>query len=550
MVEKKKGTWKRVGLGLVTLASVAVLAACGNGSSSSSSSNEINWVIPTEINTLDISKVTDTYSSLAIGNSGANLLRVDNDGVPQPDLAEKVDVSDDGLTYTATLRDGIKWSDGSDITAEDFVYSWQRIVNPATASEYAYLAVESKVENAEAINSGENTDLDSLGVKAEGNQVIFTLSEPSPQMMYFLAFSNFMPQKEEYVENAGDKYGTNSDNQLYSGPYTVTGWNGSNNSFTLEKNDQYWDADNVKSDAVNVEVIKEPDTAIQKYKSGEVDVAGISNTEAAYKANKDNSDVISVPEAVTAYMEYNQTGSNVALANKKIRQALNLATNREAYVNTVVPTGSRQATGLAPYGLAKVDGEDLSEYVAPGYETNVEEAAKLFQEGLAEIGQESLTLTITSDADSVTAKNGLDYIKGAWEKALPGLTVEQKFVPFKQRLQDSQTQNFDIVLSLWGGDYPEGSTFYGLFTKDSSYNNGKFVNDAYDAAYNEAITTNALDPVKAAENYKTAEKALLDEANFNPIYFRSGEALQNPAITGLIRNTTGLNVDFTYAYKE
>ena len=136
-MSQKNKTWKRVGLGIVTLVSTAVLAACGSSSSSSSSTDEINWYTPTEISTLDISKVTDTYSSIAIGNSESNLYRVDKDGKLQPDLAKSVDVSEDGLTYTATLRDGLKWSDGSEITAEDFVYTWQRIVDPATASEYA-----------------------------------------------------------------------------------------------------------------------------------------------------------------------------------------------------------------------------------------------------------------------------------------------------------------------------------------------------------------------------------------------------------------------------
>ena len=134
----KSKTWKRIGLGAVTLVSAAVLAACGGrSSSSSSSSDEINWYTPTEISTLDISKVTDTYSSIAIGNSGSNLLRVDEKGDLKPDLAEKVEVSEDGLTYTATLRDNLKWSDGSKLTAEDFVYSWQRIADPKTASEYS-----------------------------------------------------------------------------------------------------------------------------------------------------------------------------------------------------------------------------------------------------------------------------------------------------------------------------------------------------------------------------------------------------------------------------
>ena len=103
---------------------------------------------------------------------------------------------------------------------------------------------------------------------------------------------------------------------------------------------------------------------------------------------------------------------------------------------------------------------------------------------------------------------------------------------------------------LWGGDYPEGSTFYGLFTSDSAYNYGKFSDATYDAAYQKALTTDALDPVAAADDYKAAEKALHDNAHYNPLYFRNTKALQNPSIKGLVRNSTGLQVDFTYAYKD
>lgn len=157
--------WKRISLGAVTLVSAAVLTACGGGSSTTSSSkDEINWYLPTEISTLDISKVTDSYSSIAIGNSGSNLLRRDKNGDLQPDLAAKdIEVSDDGLTYTATLRDNLKWSDGSDLTAEDFVYTWQRIVDPKTASEYAYLVSDAHVLNAEEVINGTKS-VDELGV--------------------------------------------------------------------------------------------------------------------------------------------------------------------------------------------------------------------------------------------------------------------------------------------------------------------------------------------------------------------------------------------------
>lgn len=543
--------WKRVGLGAVTLLSAAVLAACGNsGSSSSSSSDEINWFIPTEISTLDISKVTDTYSSIAIGNSGSNLLRRDEDGELQPDLAEKVEVSDDGLTYTATLRDDLKWSDGSDLTAEDFVYSWQRIVDPTTASEYAYLVSDAHVLNAEEVIAGTKS-VDELGVKADGNKLIFTLSDPSPQFMSLLSFANFMPQSKDFVEEVGDDYGTTSEKSLYSGPYTVEDWNGTSGTFTLVKNKYYWDAKDVKTKKVNIQTIKKPDTAVQMYKDGDLDYANISNTEATYKANKNRDDVVDVPEATTTYMVYNQTGTVTALNNTKIRQALNLATDREGIVKAAIDTGSTAATALAPTGLETLpDGTDLAEYVSPGYSHDEEEAAKLFKEGLAELGTDSVTLTITADSDAPVAKAAVDYIKETWENTLSGLTVEEKFVTFKQRLEDTKNQNFDVALVLWGGDYPEGSTFYGLFTTNSSYNYGKFSNADYDAAYQKAITTDALDPAAAADDYKAAEKALYDNALYNPIYFRSGKGLQNPDLKGLVRSSTGLSVDFTYAYKE
>ncbi len=550
-MSQKNKTWKRVGLGIVTLVSTAVLAACGSSSSSSSSTDEINWYTPTEISTLDISKVTDTYSSIAIGNSESNLYRVDKDGKLQPDLAKSVDVSEDGLTYTATLRDGLKWSDGSEITAEDFVYTWQRIVDPATASEYAYLAADAHVLNADTINSGENTNLDDLGVKADGNKVIFTLTSPSPQFQYLLSFANFAPQSKAYVADAGSDYGTSSDKMIYSGPYTVEDWNGTSGTFTLVKNDSYWDADNVKTKKVNVQTIKKPDTAVQMYKNGELDLANISGTSAIYAANKSNKDVVTVPEATTAYMVYNQTGSVPSLSNTKIRQALNLATDRNGIVEAAVDTGSKAATAFAPTGLEKLtDGTDLAEYVSPGYSYDKDEAAKLFKEGLSELGQDSLSITITADSDSPAAKSAVDYIKQTWEEALPGLTVEEKFVTFKQRLEDTKNQNFEVALVLWGGDYPEGSTFYGLFTTGSAYNYGKFSSSEYDAAYQKAITTDALDTDAAADDYKVAEKALYDNALYNPVYFRSQEALQNPSLKGLVRNSTGLTVDFTYAYKE
>ncbi len=545
-------TWKKVTTVGLTLLTVSTLAACGNNEKSAKSGNKdvINWYTPTEIVTLDISKNTDRYSAMAIGNSGSNLLRVGKNGKLVSDLATKVDVSDDAKTYTATLREGLKWSDGSDLTAEDFVYTWQRMVDPKTASEYAYLTTDAHLLNAEKILSGEETDLSKLGVKAEGNKVIFTLESPAPQFESLLSFSNFVPQKKSFVEKAGKEYGTTSDNLIYSGPYSVKDWNGTSGSFKLVKNKYYWDAKNVKTKTVKVQAVKKPDTAVQMYKQGQLDFANISGTSAIYNANKNNKDTVKIDEARADYLAYNETGSVKALTNVKIRQALNLATDREGLVKAAVDTGSKPSKTLAPVGLSKLtDGTDLAEHTEQPYTFDKEKAAKLFKEGLAELGTDKLTLTMLADSDNPAKKAAVDYIKESWEKNLPGLTLEEKFVTFKQRLKDTSEQNFEIAFVSWGGDYPEGSTFYGLFTSNSAYNYGKINSPEYDAAYKKALTTDALDKDKAADDYRDAEKALYEGAHYSPLYNLSNEGLQNPNIKGLVRNSTGLDVDFTHAYK-
>ena len=543
--------WKKLATAGLAVATLSVLAACGNGGSKSSSSDTstINWYTPTEILTLDISKNTDRYSAMAIGNAGSNLLRVDENGKNQPDLAEKVEVSEDGKTFTATLRDGIKWSDGSDITAEDFVYTWRRMVDPATASEYAYLVSDAHVLNADEVIAGEKP-VEELGVKADGNKVIFTLSTPAPQFESLLTFSNFVPQKESFVKEAGEDYGTSSDKMLYSGPFVVEDWNGTSGSFKLVKNDNYWDAANVKIETVNVQTVKKPDTAVQMYKQGELDFANISQTSAIYNANKNNEDVIEIAEARADYLVYNETGSVEALTNEKIREALNLATDREGLVKAAADTGTNPATAFVPKGLATLtDGTDLNEFVSQPYTFDKEKAAQLFKEGLAELGVDSLTLTITADSDNPIKKAATDYIKELWETTLPGLTVEEKFVTFKQRLEDTKNQNFEVAFVSWGGDYPEGSTFYGLFQSGSAYNYGKVNSPEFDAAYEKALTTDALDKDAGAADYKAAEQALYEGSHYNPLYNLSNKGLQNPNIKGLARNSTGLDVDFTYAYK-
>ena len=155
-----------------------------------------------------------------------------------------------------------------------------------------------------------------------------------------MSFSNFVPQHKEFVEKTGKQYGTKSDKQIYSGPFKVENWNGTSGGFKLVKNNNYWDAKHVKTKTINIQTVKKPDTAVQMYKQGQLDFASISSTSAIFNSNKKNKDVVTVPEATTSYMTYNETGKVKGLDNLKIRQALNLATDRKGIVEAAVDTGS------------------------------------------------------------------------------------------------------------------------------------------------------------------------------------------------------------------
>ncbi len=552
-------TWKKVGLGTVTIASVALLAACGSSSSSSSEKGRApQLAIPTDISTLDSTMATDTYSNIFIGNTEEGATRVAANGKAEPALAESVESSSDGLTYTIKLRSGLKWSNGDALTAKDFVYAWQRAVNPATGSQYAYLLAN--IKGANEIMAGKAAP-STLGVeKVSDTELKVTLTQPTPYFEYLLAESVYYPLNQTFVEKYGKSYGTSSEKTLYSGPFVFKGkgWTGTNESFELVKNDNYYDKKNVKSDEISYQVVKKPETAVQLFKQGKLDQASLGTPD-LYNANKGytkNAKLVDLKEATTDYIEYNQTGKGTsspvaakALQNKNIRTALNLATDRATIVAQTT-AGSKVATGLTPAGMARTsDGTDFAEYAKQPYTYDATKAKEYWEKGLKEIGETKVTLTYETDADSVTAKQMADFLQTSLSKALPGLTINEKIVPFQQRLKDSQNHQFDMVNSLWSGDYAEPSTFLALFTEGSGYNDGGFVNKAYQAAMTKASTLpNVTNDDARNADYKDAEQALYDEASINPIYFRTTPALRNPNMVGLAFHGTGLSYDLKSVY--
>lgn len=548
-------SWRKASLTVAMFsAAVLILAGC---SSSSATKRVPNIYLPNSIQTMDPSVVTDTYSSRVIDNVEEGLTRSFNNK-PELALAQSITTSKDGKTVTIKLRPNLKWSNGDKLTAQDFVYSWQRGVDPKTASQYAYLLAY--IKNGTEINAGKQP-VSSLGVKADSDtELTVQLAQPTPFFENLLGMSVYLPQDQKVVEKYGKSYGTTSDKMVYNGPfYFKSGasgkWNGTNNNYTIEKNPNYWDKKHVKSDSITFQVVKEPNTAVQLYKQGKLDLAPVGTPD-LYNSYKDNKGFKNLPASQNEYLEFNQSGKGTsspeaakALQNLNIRRALVLATNRQGAIDAVSPA-NKPATGFTPKGTGSVDGKDFSMYAKQSeIKYDPKEAKKLFQQGLKELGLTSLTLNFETDSDSSTGKQFAAYFQKNFEKDLPGLTINQRLVPFQQRLKDSQNGNFDIVATLWGGDYSEPSTFLSLFVDGAGYNNGKFINPEYQAAMKKASTLPDVMNDKARyADYKAAEDALTKSASVDPVEFYSLPFLVNPKLKGISFNATGLDQNLKGAY--
>ena len=543
----KKKTWPIYATAAVAVAAVAYGTHAAGLWGKSAADDVLKIAMATPLTGLDTAVITDGPAINIAGNTQEGLLRNDDKGEPQLALAKSIDSSADGKTWTIKLRDGLKWSDGSALTAKDFVYTWQRVNDPKTASEYAYIF--SGIKNADAIQAGKAAP-DTLGVKAtDDTTLVVTLEKPLPQFKNLLTFPTFYPEQQKFVESKGKSYASSSANQLYSGPYKLEGWNGSNNKFKLVKNDNYWDAKHVKSKEIDVQVVQKAETAVQLYKQGKLDYT-ILDTPDLVAANSKEKGYQLVPQATTVFNYLNT--KNKALANTNIRKALQLATNRTELNQQVLNGLSTPATSFTPKGLyTAADGKDFATYAKQDYTYNKSEAKKYWEAGLKELGVSSVSLTLESDTDRVAnAKAVSDYLQSAWQSSLPGLTIKQKNVPFKQRLQDGANGNFDIMLTQWGADYAEPSTYLNMLVTKGTNNWGNYSSAAYDSALDKATGDDAIDATKRDADYKGIENDIFKNAAINPLYFQAQPELLRPNVAGVVENTAGVGLDLKTAYRK
>lgn len=536
---------KVIATGASLVALGLALTACGSNSSKSGLADKqvLNWSYPSELPSMDLSTATDTISFDQLNSTMEGIYRIGKKSKVEPGLATKTEVSKDGLTYTFTLRKNDKWSNGDPVTAQDFVYSWRRTVDPKTGSQYAYLF--DGIANANDIIAGKKA-VDTLGIKAEGKyKLVVTLEKKLPYFKLLMGFPVFFPQNQNAVEKYGKKYGTAAKYLVYNGPFKMEGWSGSNLSWKLVKNKNYWDKKDVKLSQINFSVNKSTTTSYNLYQSKKLDYTPLSTEQAKQLKGKDGYQVLK--EARTNYLEFNET--NKVFANKKIRQALSYAVNRQVLADKVLGAGTLPSLGIVSRDLAFNKGKDfaVAAKTTAGVTYNKAKAQKLLKEGLAEVGQSKLSFTLLGD-DTDVSKQVTESLQSQIQQTLPDVDVSVSNVPFKTRLQRSEDGDFDVVVSAWGADFADPISFLDLFTSDNSYNNGKWKNAEYDKLITASKTTDAGNVDKRWDDMVKASKILSEDQGVAPLYQLNVAYMLNPSVKGVIQNTAGVTWSFKDAY--
>lgn len=300
---------------------------------------------------MDPALATDESSFAFLRSIMGGLYRLNLDGKLVPELATDHKVSADGLTWTFKIRENAKWENGDPITANDFVYAWRRAIDPATGSEYGPYLMNNVIKNATAISNGEMSP-DQLGVRAEDDfTLVVELENPTPYFENLTSFGTLFPLNQKFVEAQGDKFATSSDTLLASGPYKLTNWTSTSDSWELVKNDNYWDADTVQMDKIHFDVLKDPQTAANLYEEGSVDRVNLTSD--LVDQYSGNDDFVTIPNTFVYFIKFNQK-ANDALANKNIRAAISRAFDKEAIVHEILNDGSIAANGLVPTGFVSM----------------------------------------------------------------------------------------------------------------------------------------------------------------------------------------------------
>lgn len=518
--------------GLMLILSSLLVGTLAVGCSSSGKDSEVKgeesdvlklaWT--SDIKLTDPTHAYDGATKDLLANIMEGLFMLDEKDQPVSALAESYEFNEETLTYTFKIKEGVKWfktvdgkpvETGDVVDAADFEYAWKRQADPKVGSQQAQFLDYAGIKNYKQIFEG-TMDPSELGVKAiDENTLEVVLERNVPYFESLLAMPSFYPISEEFVtevEGSGKTFGTSIDTTLSFGPFIMEEWR-TDESLNFVKNDAYWDAENV--DAERVEIIINKDTASSRnlYEAGDIDKVSLSSDDA--QMYKDSNEFVSTLGSAATSIKFNaqdEIGSNVNL-----RRAISMAIDKQQYVDSVVNNGSVVATGIIPTGYTfGPDGKDFRESYE-GVNYNVEAAQKEFEEAKKALGNDiKIELLLTDSAGD--KKNG-EYLQSQLEKNLPGLKVEIKQVPFKNRLDLESEGKYQMVLCTYGLNYTDPMALLELWVSDSAINNAFYNNPNYDKLVADA---------KLESNPETRWQMLLDAEKI----FVEEDAVKVPLVQG------------------
>lgn len=531
-----------------------VLAACGNKANNGNTGNTANTGntgnaatdeklaadqtlrlnMSADVPTFDPGQAQDSQAHVALKLMYEGLVRIDKDGKEAPGVAESWEISPDGLVYTFKLRQS-QWSNGDPVTANDFVFAWKRVLDPATVPAPPYAQQLYYLKNAEKFNLGEITDFSEVGVKAVDDYTLeVTLENPTAYFLNLVDFYTYYPVHKS-VESNPEKWATEASTMITNGPFNLTSWI-TGQSLEYTKSDTYWDKDNIKLTKITSTIVNDASTEVLSYKNGEIDRAGAPNgdippDQIPVLKNELPNDFTMKEVASIYYYEFNTEAE--PFTNAKIRKAFSMAISRQDIVDKVTLASQIPAYGYVPPGIkGATEGSTYrAEYKDDYFTEDYAEAKKLLEEGMKEEGYTTLPeVTLIYNTSEGHKKIAL-AIADMWKNNL-GVDVKTENQEWGVFITNRQKGDYQVARAGWNPDYNDPMTFLDMWKTGNGNNDIKFNNAEYDKLLDEAYAE--VDNTKRMENFRKAEEILVkDEMGIMPIYYYTNVSLVKPYLKGV-----------------
>ena len=520
-----------------TLAMSTVLTGCsssGDNTSNNSDTFELSVSVGGEPETIDPQKNTASDGSTLVNHAFEGLMKLDSENNIVGGQAEKYEVSEDGKVYTFTLRDDAKWSDGEPVKASDFVYSWQRLVNPETASDYNYMI--DMVVNANEIMEGKK-EISELGIKAIDDKTLeITLTTPTAYFLEICAFPATYPVRSDIVDANPDTWSTDPQTYIGNGPYVLEEWNHQANMIYTQ-NENYYDVENLGPDKIKFELMEDNNTILSAFKNGEI-LFGDDLPNDEIEAMTGNG--LEIKSQLGTYflcVNVNKEGLN----NAKVRQALSLAIDREYIVDKVAQGGQIPADTFVPTGLSDIDtskefhdeAEAWYSADANDYESNVQKAKDLLKEAGYENGEglPSIELMCNPGHEAV-----MEAIQNMWQEQL-GVNVTISSQDWNVFISTRKEGEYQVARHGWLADYNDPISFLDMWVTDGGNNDAQWSNTEYDKLISEIKASTSQE--ERFEKMHEAEKILGEEMPVIPLYYYTDLMLVSEKLEGFYTSPLG-----------